>query len=218
MDIQVDKHTAIVFDLDDTLYNEIEYLKSAYVHIAQHLEPGNWEHLYVLMFSLFRSKQDVFEMLAAKYGTDKTDLIGMYRGHDPVIRPLEGVPGVLKDIRAKKGKVGIITDGRRNTQMNKINALGIANLIDKIVISEDIGSEKPNEKNYTLLQEAFNVNVYYYIADNLKKDFIAPRKLGWKTIGIADNGLHIHHENYRYLDDDHKPGQFIRSFAELNIK
>lgn len=217
MDIPVDKHTAIVFDLDDTLYNEIEYLKSAYVHIAKHLEPAGWEQLYILMFSLFRSRQDVFEMLSAKYGTDKTDLIQMYRGHDPVIRPLEGVPKVLRDIRARKGMVGIISDGRRNTQMNKIKALGIADLIDKVVISEDNGIEKPYENNYKLLQEVFKVNVYYYIADNLKMDFIAPKALGWKTIGVVDNGLHIHHENYRYLDEVHKPEGFIRSFSELKI-
>ena len=52
MDIRIDNSTAIVFDLDDTLYNEIEYLKSAYAHIASHLDQKNWKPLFRKNFKL----------------------------------------------------------------------------------------------------------------------------------------------------------------------
>ena len=64
MDIKVNNNTVIVFDLDDTLYNELDYLKSAYQHIAQQLEPKDWKSLYVLMLSFYRCKKNVFDLFS----------------------------------------------------------------------------------------------------------------------------------------------------------
>ncbi len=217
MDIRVDQHTAIAFDLDDTLYNEIEFLKSAYASIARELDPDNWRALYILMFSLYRSKLDVFDIIGRKYKADKEALIQKYRHHRPDIQLFEGALEVIRQIKNKKGRIAIITDGRKVTQMNKIHALGLADLVDEIVISEAIGTEKPHEKNFKVLHEALNLDVYYYIADNLKKDFITPRSLGWQTIGIVDNGLNIHFENYKYLDGKHEPHQYFSTYKELRI-
>ena len=83
MDIKVDKNTVIVFDLDDTLYNEMEYLRSAYAEIAKALQPDDWQSLFSRMYSLFRSKEDVFEFVASKYGVEKTTLLKQYRQASP---------------------------------------------------------------------------------------------------------------------------------------
>ena len=50
MTISINKNTVIAFDLDDTLYNEIEYLKSAYRLIAKNLDSDNSIELYAFMF------------------------------------------------------------------------------------------------------------------------------------------------------------------------
>jgi len=217
MDILVDERTVVVFDLDDTLYNELDYLRSAYLHIARTLAPDDPQGLFVRMFSLFRSKQDVFGILSDTYGVSKSELIDRYRQHEPDIKVFDGVMEVIQNIKKKKGRVAVLTDGRTATQTNKIKALGLYEMLDKLVISEEIGTEKPSEKNYRALQEAFNLDVYYYIADNLKKDFITPKQMGWKTAAIIDNGLNIHHETYKYLDKEHIPHEFFASFSELNV-
>ena len=90
MDLKVDHTTAVIFDLDDTLYNEIEYLKSAFAQIARELEKDSWKALYARMFSLYRSRQDVFQYLSDIYVTDKNYLLQLYRGHQPEIRLYEG--------------------------------------------------------------------------------------------------------------------------------
>ena len=47
MDIKIDTSTALVFDLDDTLYNEIEYLKSAYWYICSELTEKDTEMVII---------------------------------------------------------------------------------------------------------------------------------------------------------------------------
>jgi len=218
MDIKVDQDTVIVFDLDDTLYNEMAYLRSAYKEIAKELSPKNWQSLFARMYSLFRSKQDVFEFLVAHYNIQKSDLLKTYRSHKPFLQLFEGALQVIQEIKKKGGKIGIITDGRTSTQTVKIKALGIYDMVDKIVISEDIGSEKPNEENYLAIENAFPNCTYLYMADNLRKDFVSPNKLGWSTLGLVDNGLNMHFDGHLYFEASHRPQVFVSSFSEINIR
>ncbi|WP_430967144.1 HAD family hydrolase [Spongiimicrobium sp. 2-473A-2-J] len=218
MDIKVDEHTVIVFDLDDTLYNEIDFLRSAYRDIAKYLEPVQWKRLYVLMFSLYRDKQDVFEVLAAKYNMDKKNLIMRYREHEPDIKLFPDVMEKLTQIRDKNGFIAIVTDGRKKTQMLKIKALGISKIVDRVVISEEVGSEKPSIANFKIIEDEFKKSTYYYIADNLGKDFVTPNARGWKTIGLIDNGLNIHNNAYKHNKEQYIPHNFVSSFNEISIR
>lgn len=217
MDIKINEYSVVVFDLDDTLYNELEYLKSAYKAIAKHLELGNWKSLYSFMFSLYRCKENVFNILAKTYNVDINMLIEMYRNHSPEIQLFEGVLDILKNIKANNGKLGIITDGRVKTQLAKIKALGIDGIFDKIIISEALGTEKPNKANFKAIESVLFGSNYYYIADNYKKDFIAPNSLGWNTIGLMDNGLNIHHNAHQYFSEENRPKQYLMSYHELEI-
>lgn len=217
MDIKVDCNTVIVFDLDDTLYNELDYLKSAYKTIAVFLDPNDWKQLYSKMFSLYRSKINVFEFVAEAYNTDIKPLIEMYRNHTPEIQLFDGVIEVFEAIKSKKGKIGIITDGRSHTQRAKLKSLGILKFIDSIVISEEIGSEKPDLANFRAIENSLSGGVYYYIADNLKKDFIGPNVLGWKSVALLDNGMNIHFESYKHMNKESLPKDFIINFRELII-
>ena len=133
MDLKVDHNTVIVFDLDDTLYNELDFLKSAYKEIALFLAPEDWKRLYSTMFSLYRSKINVFEYPANEYNTEIGLLVEMYRNHYPDIKLFNGVLEIFDAIKSKNGKIGIITDGRSNTQRSKLESLGILNYIDKII-------------------------------------------------------------------------------------
>ncbi|MAU72698.1 MAG: hypothetical protein CML04_11450 [Pseudozobellia sp.] len=217
MDIKIDSRTVIVFDLDDTLYNELSYLKSAYIEIAQSLSPKNWQSLYSRMLSLYRDQKNVFLYLSENWPIEKAKLIESYRNHFPNITLFEGARQLLTDIKAKDGKLALITDGRSLTQRNKLKALQIEDLFDKVIISEEIGSEKPNINNYLAIERQFPNSSYCYIADNLKKDFIVPNERGWNSIGLIDNGMNIHFTSHQYLNDSSSPKGFIVSLKEITI-
>jgi putative hydrolase of the HAD superfamily len=217
MDIKVNETIAVIFDLDDTLYNEVEFLKSAFKSIASLLEKSSYKTLYATMFSLYRSNQDVFAFLNEKYGVDKDYLLKLYHEHEPDIQPFDGVIEIIQKIRDLNGSIGIITDGRRLTQMNKIHALGVGEYIDHVVISEELGSEKPERRNFEHMMNALKAEDYYYIGDNLRKDFVTPNLLGWKTIGLIDNGLNIHKDAYLFMERKFMPESFVNNLGEIVI-
>lgn len=218
MDIKVNDKSVLIFDLDDTLYNEIDYLKSAYKSIASDLEPNSWRLLYSKMFSLYRNKENVFSFLSGNYNISLDDLVKTYRLHEPAIVPFDGVIPLLKSVQQKGAMMGIITDGRSVTQRNKIKSLRINDYFQKIVVSEELGTEKPHPNNFKVMEDHFGPKHYHYIADNFKKDFITPNKMGWTTVGLLDNGLNIHSNSYRYTKKENTPDILIESFKEIVLK
>lgn len=86
---------AVVFDLDDTLISEKEYIKSGYRHIAEVVSQRfnfNKDQVYIDLFQLFKkSPHNVFNRLYEKYNIEYSkdmiiDLVNEYRGHFPNIK------------------------------------------------------------------------------------------------------------------------------------
>lgn len=217
MDIKVNQDSVVVFDLDDTLYNELNYLKSAFKNIAQRIAPDNWKPLYAFMFSLHRSQQNVFKIISDTYKLNTDVLLNWYRFHQPEIQLFDGALYALDQIKQHGGKLALITDGREKTQMAKVEALGIAHFFDEIIISEALGTEKPHINNFQIVEKRIKGIHYYYIADNFKKDFLTPNAIGWCTIGLIDNGMNIHCNHHEFYDKKYLPQRFILSLTELNI-
>lgn len=207
------KNKYIIFDLDDTLAYEIDYLKSAYKEIAQFIDSSNWKQLYHKMISWYRHGENVFEYLNKLYRVDISELLKIYRHHFPQITLINGAKEVLTNIKNSEYKLGLITDGRSITQRNKLKALGIEMLFDKIIISEEFGTTKPHENNYEVFVSN-DIQEYFYVADNPKKDFITPNKLGWTSICLLNSGNNIHDQNFD-LNENYLPKFTIRNIIDV---
>jgi|SRR5690554_400715 len=204
------KNKYIIFDLDDTLVYEIDFLKSAYHEIALSLSD---ESLCELMLEKYTKGENVFEYLSSIYKVDISTLLEQYRNHFPNIELMEGAKEILAFCKKNNFKLGLITDGRSITQRNKLKALNIENLFDKIVISEEFGSSKPNERNFKAFIEE-GISEYFYIADNPKKDFITPNKLDWTSICLLNKGNNIHQQKFN-LKIGFLPKHNIKSLFDL---
>lgn len=185
----------IVFDLDDTLIKEIDYLKSAFHEIANFVD-CNDINLFDQMLNWYLVKQNVFENIQNRFSKiNIQDLKNIYRYHFPDFDSNSKNRQLLIDLKQKKFKLGLISDGFSKTQRNKLKALAIEDLFDLIIISEEFGSEKPNINNFEIFHQ-FETQEYFYVADNVVKDFVTPNKLGWQTICLLDNGQNIHQQNF----------------------
>lgn len=187
----------IVFDLDDTLYKEVSFVESGFKAVARYF--GDMAYADELM-SFWYSGQNAFEKLRERHSiqTSVAELLDIYRFHIPSIQLDESTVSAL-DTLVNHGKtLGIITDGRSRTQRNKIESLGLYKWIspDNIVISEEFGSAKPDIRNYRFFMLKYPSKSYAYIGDNLNKDFITPKYLGWRTICLKNNGQNIHAQNF----------------------
>lgn len=191
--------TVICFDLDDTLYKEIDFLKSAYMEIA--MTVGHPEAT-VRMLDWYYAKVNAFEKLIETYGLSITvsDCLKIYRNHFPEISLDTGVKEFLVELKDNGAKLGLISDGRSITQQNKIKALGLEGLFDIEIISEEFGSEKPSLKNYQAVMDKFpEQQKFIYVGDNPAKDFIAPNQLGWNSVCLLDDGRNIHKQDFDLL-------------------
>ncbi|MFZ1235846.1 MAG: HAD family hydrolase [Prevotella sp.] len=208
------KSKYIIFDLDDTLVYEIDFLKSAYKEIAGILEPVKSQALFDEMCALYKKKENVFEVLHQRYpGYSKEDLLDIYRNHFPTLILNDDADNIFKYCKEKGYKIGLLSDGRSITQRNKLKSVKIENVFDKIVISEEFGNTKPNIENYKVFVNDGKID-YYYIADNPQKDFLTPNKLGWITICLLNKGKNIHIQNFD-LDTDYLPKMKISNLKEL---
>ena len=214
-----ENHTAIIFDLDDTLYKEIDFLVSAYRFIVQDV---NKQHhcpdAFDFMMNEFRHGRDAFGSLISKYGipSSKEQLLQMYRNHIPDITLPRETQETLRHLKAQGIKMGLMTDGRSITQRNKITALGLHAYIadDSILISEEFGSTKPCRNNYEYFVLKFQANTYYYIGDNPAKDFITPNAMGWHTVCLANDGRNIHPQHIA-TEQNYQPEYTISSLTEI---
>lgn len=218
MILTINKNDFIIFDLDDTLYKEIDYLKSAYDHIAKILLPELGIDISSEMFEWYQNKESTFDKIKSKYKCTMTikEMVYEYRYHKPSITLDIPTEKIINQLKEHEIKIGIITDGRTISQRNKIEALGIENKFDHILISEAFGSEKPSEKNFSFYSDNFPGYRFTYIGDNFAKDFITPNKRGWRTIGIKDNGQNIHPQNIK-IPMNYYPQTIVNSFSEIQL-
>jgi len=208
----------VTFDLDDTLCLEVDFLKSAYQEIANYLDKSQNEQLYQSMLKDYFNHKNVFEELTLKYNVEFTSLLRIYRTHQPKLQLKQDVETLILKLKSLSIPLGIISDGRSVPQRNKIQALGLDKLIDDIVISEEFGYSKPSEKVFKYFMDKYPKSEYYYIGDNLKKDFITANFLRWKTYGIKDKGNNIHSQDVE-LPIEYYPNQgFIDDFSNLDFK
>ena len=184
----------VVFDLDDTLALELDYLKSAFREIAQKVDPQT-PQLYSILWDAYQCKDNPFKRVCDLYPHYSiADLQQLYRNHFPVY-PANSCKILLEQLKQMGCKLGLVTDGYSITQRNKLRALDIENAFDLVVISEEFGTAKPSLGNFEVFHQ-FKTAKYYYIGDNPSKDFVSPNALGWQTICLVDAGNNIHKQEF----------------------
>jgi putative hydrolase of the HAD superfamily len=208
----------IAFDLDDTLYKEIDFLKSAYRTIADKLRERGVEDAYPRMLEWYADKQNVFQKINEYYHLDipMEDYLQVYRYHVPTISLSEGATELLNAIVDSGNRVALITDGRSKTQRNKVEALGLLQYLsaEDVIVSEELGSEKPDVRNYNALVSKYPSDTFVYVADNTRKDFVTPNTLGWSTIGLLDDGRNIHPQDFN-TGKEFQPKVWVKSLKEV---
>lgn len=191
------KMKTIIFDLDDTLYEEKKYVLSGFKSTSEYIETKfnidknkiYKECIYELeirgrgkIFDFVLKKNKIFSSRLVK------KLVCAYRNHIPLIKPYLGVKETLLALRKRGIKLGIITDGLASVQRIKIKALNLENLFDLIIFTSDYGREhwKPSIYSYKKIIKYFKMpaDQITYVGNNPHKDFLGANKLGIKTIRL----------------------------------
>lgn len=192
----MDKINNWVFDLDDTLYPEIDYVRSAFDYIGMEVTKlyGRASFAEELLRLNALGLPDPIADAWLQYALPEADLpsiIIAMRAHTPKISLSQGAQSILEELRRQGRPFSIVTDGRSVTQRKKIAALG-CNDAAYVSILEEVGLSKLDTARFAAVAERFSPGQFWYVGDNPAKDFFVPRQLGWKTVMLDHQGRGVH--------------------------
>ncbi|MDE6310427.1 MAG: HAD hydrolase-like protein [Muribaculaceae bacterium] len=218
------KHILAAFDLDDTLFHECDYVLSGRRAVARHFarrlgldESGL---LQAMDNCPVRGPEafDALHKLLAPDGIAIGEIIEVYRSHKPDISLSPEAEDVLSQLQAAGINLALITDGRSIGQRLKFEALGLERFFapEAVIISEELGADKLRPLPFRTLESLYPDAVQrFYIGDNPAKDFREARKLGWRTVMLADSTqTNIHSRNLHSVPPENRPETVLLSLTD----
>jgi putative hydrolase of the HAD superfamily len=185
-----------VFDIDDTLYLERDYVLSGFRAV------GHWAEnaLGIIGFAdqaiaLFREgvRGNTFDIALQRTGYPASpeivgEMIRQYREHIPTIHLEPDAAALLAHLQ-NGTRIGVITDGPEDSQRRKARALNLHSIASPVIFTDAWGIQfrKPHSRAFEEIQETWRLRgeELIYVADNPLKDFRAPSALGWQTARIV---------------------------------
>lgn len=218
---------AIVFDLDDTLYPEREYVHSGFQTVADWVET----HLGISrdvalagFWHLFSegNRGNIFDLWLSSHGI-KTEalipqMVKVYREHNPRIEPYPDTLELITRLR-QHYRLGLVTDGYVHVQQRKVKVLGLASYFDAIVFSASLGegAGKPSTQPFKEVLERLGISgpEAVYVGDNPQKDFLGARGVEMWTVRVRrPDGLYNHHTP---PSEEYAPHMEITSLRNLEV-
>jgi len=214
---------AVIFDLDDTLYEEFQFVKSGFLSVSVYMAKNygiDKEKFYEILIKILEQhgRGKIFDIALEKMDLFNEDLVKslvyIYRSHEPMIKLHDDLQEILSDLK-KEYKLGLITDGDSKVQRNKVRALKIEKYFDSMIFSDEFGIDKRKPHLFPYKQALKQLNIQareaIYVGDNPNKDFIGAKKLNINTIRI----LNGEYKNIK-LDEKYEADYNIDRFEELN--
>lgn len=198
---------AVVFDLDDTLYPEREFVRGgmrAAAAWAQRTLATDADEAFGELWGSFEAgaRGDTFNRWLAQRGAgteaNVAGMVSAYRHHRPDLSPYPDVLPVLEGLRGGH-RLGLITEGVTSVQQAKIEALGLQDLLpEQVILGEDLRGEwKPSRRPFDrwLEGKGLRPGEVVYVGDNPAKDFLGARRGGWSSVRVRrPDGLHAAEE------------------------
>jgi putative hydrolase of the HAD superfamily len=189
----------IAFDLDDTLFPERDYVRSGLAAAGEWVwraygRPDFADTAWDLFLSgvrgrLFDAALDRLGLPADPAAIDA--LVDVYRHHRPAIALFPDVDRVVRAL-AGRAHLAIVSDGPLASQKRKVKVLRLEDRFDPIVLTDRWGRAfwKPHERAFREIERVTGRHgaACAYVGDNPRKDFVAPRALGWRTIRVKRPG------------------------------
>ena len=215
------KRSVLVFDLDDTLYPELSYVHSGFRAVATFLSPLLGVPVEVLAAGMTageaaHGRGQVFDNVLRQHGRWSKALVAAslraYRQHQPQISLFPDAERAL--VRFAGQPLYLVTDGHKEVQARKVAALGLAGRVRHAYLTNRYGRHraKPNPHVFNLICQREKVTPadVTYVGDNVKKDFVGIKPLGFNTVRIR-RGNYAHYA----ADAAHEAARIIDSLDEL---
>jgi len=186
---------AVLFDLDETLLDRtnslVDFLADQHHRFNGRLGgpvfPAWRDEFFALDRRGLVHKSLVYPALLTSFGGDATaanELLADYRSRcSQFARPIPGLIHTLSTIRSMNLPIGIVTNGGAEFQARTIDALGIRELVDAVLISQAEGLRKPDRAIFERAAQRLGVppRQCLFVGDSPAADILGAHAAGMKT-------------------------------------
>lgn len=200
---------AVLFDLDDTLFEQQQWLDGAWRAVASAAGAATRpEELYDALVAVAAEgsgRGRIIDRALERVGAPSSlvpELVRVFRSFDA--GRLEPYPGVRDAVLRLRGVVrtGLVTDGDPPGQRAKVRAAGLDGLFDVVVISDELGRDrrKPNPAPFrrALNELKVDVDAVVHVGDHPVKDIRGAAAVGMRAVRVLTG-------EYRTWLSDPKP-------------
>jgi len=188
---------AILFDLDNTLYDTQDYYLGAFQEISRNLSEKyhlNQDYVFNSITELWKNKTSMyphlFDDLINSLGLSHENsqrLVKIFNWYKIDKKNLYAdVIPTLKKLRDKQYTLGIITDGNTTRQQRKIKQLDLEKFFN-VILYTALTESKPSSVPYSLALNKMGLksSEVLYLGDNPHIDFEGAKKIGIRTVRIS---------------------------------
>lgn len=222
---------AIVFDVDDTLYD----LSTPFKETCREVFPEDKDldlegaflasrrysdSVYARCLSGEMSMEEMyiyrFKNAFLDYGK-KIDALKalefqvIYEEKQHEIKMTDAMRQLMQNLK-EKVTLGIITNGPAQHQWDKVNALGVTEWIPvgHVFISGALGVAKPDKRIFSRAAERMGIlpEEICYVGDSFENDIVGAKAAGW-------NAVWYNHRGHQATREDVKPDEIVTSEKEL---
>ena len=206
MESKENRMIGLVFDVDDTLYEQIVPFEKAYKNLFN--MDIDMEKFYLLSryysdvkfeasrngemtmdeYHIYRIREAAKDLGVYLFDEEALNMQKEYKKNQQKLQMPDITISILELAKENNIKLGIITNGPSEHQWSKVKALGVEKWIDKenIIVSGDYGINKPDVRIFEIMQEKLQLpnDSLYYVGDSLENDIVGANNAGWKAIWI----------------------------------
>ena len=183
---------AVVFDLDDTLYPVRSFVLSGFAAVAREVAGSLGVSPSRVLHTLrFARRGCEFQQLCERLKLPMSDAaryVETVRRHTPHIRLPPETARVLAALR-HGWRLGVLTNGVPAIQRRKVEALGLAGLVDTIVFAAECGDRtgKPDPAAFVAVLDQLGTSPErsVFVGDDPEADIAGARRAGMRTIHLA---------------------------------
>ncbi|MBI5678025.1 MAG: uridine diphosphate-N-acetylglucosamine-binding protein YvcK [Planctomycetes bacterium] len=218
------KIKAVIFDLDDTLYDctgsliDASRSRAAKALVEAGL-PCTEDEVYQLQKELtekYGPYYHVFNEIVNRYNADNKLVTIAYKAYNSSevseIKPFPYVIPTLKELKENGYKLFLLTVGVHERQEKKINILGLKPYFDEMVISDqEIGLPMEDCMRDLIERHAINFREAVMVGDRVREELRIAKSLGMTTIQM----LHGRFKNEPAVNDCDKPDYKIKRIFQI---
>ncbi|MDF2789766.1 MAG: L-2-haloalkanoic acid dehalogenase [Neobacillus sp.] len=191
---------AVLFDLDGTLLDRDESVKK-FIHsqydrlnrIVGHIPRETYKKRfveldqrgYVWKDKVYQQMVEEFQITRFTWEDFLQDYLTNFKNN---CIPFPNLITTLEKLKSHNIRLGMITNGRGQFQLDNIKALGIEKDFDTILISEWEGIKKPDPEIFKRALKQLNVSAHQsiFVGDHPENDVKAAQNVGMKGIWKKD--------------------------------